>query len=76
MKVTLKGFKTLDFVSNDGKKIKGTKLYVSYPGSGVTGEETASFFVPAEKQLPKITIGGNYQADFDNKCKFLGLSEA
>lgn len=76
MKMTMRGFKSLDFQSNDGKPVKGTKLFVTFPSAGTTGEEAASFFVSAEKVLPKLVVGNIYVADFDNRGKLLTISEA
>lgn len=76
MKTTLRGFKSLDFTSNDGKAVKGTKLFVTFPSNGTTGEETASFFISADKTLPKLVVGSTYAADFDNKGKLLSITES
>lgn len=76
MKTILRGYKPLDFTSQDGKAVKGTKLFVTFPSTGTTGEETASFFIPADKPLPKLSVGGSYLADFDNRGKLIAISES
>jgi hypothetical protein len=75
MKFTLRGHKQLDFISNDGKPVKGTKVFTSFSSNGITGEETASFFISADKTLPKLVVGSTYAADFDNKGKLLSITE-
>ncbi|BAK97433.1 hypothetical protein OBV_02350 [Oscillibacter valericigenes Sjm18-20] len=76
MKTTLRGYKQLDFTSNDGKAVKGTKLFVTFPSNGTTGEETASLFISADKTLPKLVVGSSYVADFNTKGRLLSITES
>lgn len=75
MKVSLLGYKPLNFVSNDGKNVQGTKLFVSFSSAGVTGAESSAFFVKSEMTLPKLVVGNAYVADFSNTGKLIGLYE-
>lgn len=44
-KVTLTGFRPLDFPGKDGRPLKGIKLFFSYPSEGVIGEMTDEQFI-------------------------------
>ena len=45
MKVTLVGFKSLDFTSNEGNQVKGVKLFYAYPDADVSGNATDDVFL-------------------------------
>ncbi len=46
MKVTLIGFKTVDFTDEDsGKKVQGISLYISFPDADTFGEACERQFV-------------------------------
>lgn len=46
MKVTLIGFKTVDFTDEDsGKKVQGISLYISFPDADTVGEACERQFV-------------------------------
>lgn len=45
MKVMLLGYKDLSFNDDNGKLVEGRNLYISYPISGVIGNECKRLFV-------------------------------
>ena len=70
MLATLHGIRPLDFTANDGKKVKGTQLFVSFEENGVTGRATDKVFVKADIELPKkLQIGQEIDLYFDRKGK-------
>ncbi len=75
MRIMLRGSRPLDFTSDNGDKVQGVRLFVSFPSDGVAGEETAAFFVRAGMPLPKLEVGKPYNAEFSNKGKLIGISE-
>lgn len=68
MQVYLCGERNLDFTSKDGKQIKGTQLFVSYPWEGVTGEMTDKIFARPEIALPpEMAPGDILDITFDKR---------
>lgn len=54
MLIQLIGYKQLDFVANDGKPVKGVKLFICYEAPNVNGFMTDSKFIKSgEIQLPE-----------------------
>lgn len=70
MQMYLCGHRSLDFVSQDGKKIQGTQLSVSYPAEDVTGELVDRIFVRRGIELPTEMVPGDVlDISFNNKGK-------
>lgn len=53
MLVTLQGFRSLDFKTNNGEQVKGTQIFVSFDDETVTGKMTDKLFVRPEIKLPE-----------------------
>ena len=70
MLVKVQGFRQMDFKGSDGKQVKGTTLYASYPEDGVTGEVTDKFFIKPEVSIPKgVAIGKTLDIGFNRRGK-------
>ncbi|MCL2568811.1 MAG: hypothetical protein FWE12_05170 [Oscillospiraceae bacterium] len=52
MQVILQGFRQLDFKADNGERVTGTQLFVSFDDDTVTGKMTDKIFVRPEIQLP------------------------
>lgn len=75
MQMYLCGKRPLDFVSQDGKKIQGTQLFVSYPADDVMGEMVDRIFVRQGIDLPAEMVPGDIlEVAFNNKGKVEYLS--
>jgi len=74
MLATLLGSRVLDFVADDGSKIKGTQLFVSFTEDGVTGQAADKFFVKDGMEIPaKLAPGLKVEIDFNRKGKVEGV---
>lgn len=80
MKVTLLGYRILDFIPKDSEKaVNGTKLFLAHSKRGVIGKIANPFFVPYE-MLDIICIdmdkhlGQEVDAEFDSDGKLAGLT--
>lgn len=69
MNVRLLGWKRMDFVSRDGKPVKGTKIYASFKDESVTGEMCEAFFLPAGFEVPPLTVGQGLAVSFNRHGK-------
>ena len=69
MQMYLCGYRPLDFVSRDGKKIQGSQLFVSFPTDNVTGEMTDRIFVRNGFDLPDMVPGDVLDGAFTNRGK-------
>ena len=70
MRVTLQGFRALDFKSDNGDQVKGTQLFVSFPNDEVTGNMTEKLFIRPETQLPeKLKAGDVLDVTFNMRGK-------
>lgn len=70
MQMYLCGYRFLDFESQDGKKIQGIQLFVSYPTDSVTGEMVDRVFVRQGIEFPsEMTPGDVLDIAFNNKGK-------
>lgn len=74
MLVTVIGTRKLDFKSQDGKEIKGIKIFVEYDASGdnTEGKIADSVFIPASSNVivPAFKFGEQY--DFVYEASGLG----
>jgi hypothetical protein len=52
MLVNLLGVKTLDFMADDGNRVQGTQLHVSYEEEGVSGFACDKIFVKHGITIP------------------------
>lgn len=82
-KVNLCGVQQIDFENDQGQKIKGIKLHVSYPDDNVTGNACAAKFI-SQKLCERLgvsveslepLIGQVIQLDTDFKGKVTDISE-
>lgn len=62
MLVKVHGVRKLDFKTDDGKEIKGTNIFVTYPVEHVEGETVDKVFILADKTdiLPVFKFGEEY----------------
>ena len=81
-KVFFEGFREIDFVGNDGKRLKGIKLFFAYPSDGVIGFMTDSQFlsdslcqqtgITASTLVPFVSEEVNLETNL--KGKIVGIS--
>lgn len=45
MKVTLLGFKSVDFKNNDGERVQGMNIFIAYPDENVVGVAAEKKFI-------------------------------
>ena len=76
MKMTLLGYRQLDFTGNDGNAVKGTTLFVSFQENGVLGEATDKLFVRSDIAIPKLEIGKPFIVNFNRRGKVESISLA
>ena len=69
MQVNFLGRKFLDFITNDGKTVRGEQLFISYPETGVIGERTDKLFIPDGFPLQDMTPGDALEVSFNNRGK-------
>jgi len=71
------GLRALDFTAEDGKKIKGTQLFVTFEEEGVTGHATDKLFAKAAIELPeKLQVGSEVEIFFDRKGKVAAVYDS
>lgn len=76
---TLLGFKKIDFKNDAGERIVGTKLYICYADSNVTGYQTDSIFVKPDVTLPqdlKPNSSIGISCDLKGKAKSIQILKA
>lgn len=76
MTVNFVGSQKLDFISSDGKQIKGTNLYVTYPANGVEGLKTDKFFLKNEIALPDFKANEKLEVYFNQRGKVEFIEKA
>jgi hypothetical protein len=77
MLVHLIGLAKLDFMSDDGKPIIGTNLFVSFPDPNVIGQSSAKLFIGQNIELPaNLAPGASLDIDFNNKGKVMAVKAA
>ena len=59
MQAYLCGKRDLDFTNKEGKRVQGTKLFISHPEDGVIGEMTDNIFIPQGFPLPPEMAPGD-----------------
>jgi len=72
MQVILQGFRELDFKADNGERVNGTQLFVSFDDESVTGKMTDKIFVRPEIQLPANLKQGdvlNFQFNMKGKVQ-------
>jgi hypothetical protein len=75
MLVRLEGYSKLDFVSDDGKAIKGHSLFVTLKDPQVEGNAVAKLFVADGIAIPEtLTPGGTLDVQFNNKGKVVSVA--
>jgi hypothetical protein len=57
MRVKVMGISKLDFVTNDGKTVIGTNLFVAFPDTHVDGMRTERVFVNQNIAMPEMHPG-------------------
>ena len=78
MQVTLQGFRSLDFKTDNGEQVKGTQLFVSFEDETVTGKMTDKLFVRPEVRLPESLKSGdilNLQFNMKGKVQSIRQEE-
>ena len=80
MVATVVGYERVDFTGNDGRKITGTRLYITYEDSLINGHGADSKFFSDDSpvKLPEIVLGRkydfNYQTSgFSGKARLVGI---
>lgn len=78
MKVTLTGYKELDFKAN-GEEVKGLQLYITYKTPDVVGECADKVFIRPENQDimlidPTQFVGESVEMEFDRKGHLVSVS--
>lgn len=83
MEVKILGFKAYDFQNNQGERVQGVSVYVTYPEDGTTGEVATKISIsnPELWQQLKDCVGGAsflpgavVQMHFSNKGKLVKVS--
>lgn len=70
------GHSPVDFVSSDGKPVKGINLYISFPDENVVGEKCERFFVKSSIEIPaQLKIGDMLEIEFDHKGKVRSIAK-
>lgn len=69
MIVRLIGSRELDFVSQNGEKVKGMQLFFAHKSDGVNGEMCDKIFLRDGFKLPALKAGSLLNIAFDNKGK-------
>ena len=66
MQAILHGIQKVDFVNDQGERIQGTKLFLSYRDEKVVGQKTDKLFLKAGYQLPQgLATGAVLDMSFD-----------
>ncbi|MCM1334600.1 MAG: hypothetical protein NC084_00080 [Bacteroides sp.] len=82
MKVTLLGYKTVDFENERGETIEGINLFIAYPEENTVGSAAEKKFINSQifdgfgvssKQLEKA-IGCVIDVEYGPRNKIVGLS--
>ena len=58
--------RNIDFKADDGRQIKGNKLYVLYQADGVDGAASQSLFCRPDIDVSHVVVGKNYNFIFDS----------
>lgn len=58
MQSVLHGIQKVDFVNDQGERIQGTKLFLSYRDEKVVGQKTDKLFLKVGYQLPQGLVPG------------------
>lgn len=71
------GLKVVNFTANDGRTIKGRRIYVAFETRGVEGMETNSIFLSDEKFGDvEIVVGLDYKVSYNRYGKVETLTKA
>lgn len=71
------GLRKVNFTANDGKIIKGRRIYVAFESNGVEGMETDSIFLSDEKfGEVDIVVGLDYKVSYNRYGKVETLTKA
>lgn len=82
MKVTLLGFKSVDFLNDRGERVQGITLFIAYPDENVVGVATEKKFI-GQTVFDSFKISAEQLADsidtvvdveFGRKDKIVGLT--
>jgi hypothetical protein len=73
MEVIVAGYKALDFVSDKGDRVVGTKLFVAFPEEGVVGQMVDSYFVRPAIKLPELKPNAKLDLAFDRRGKLISV---
>jgi len=77
MLATLHGIRSLDFTANDGNRVQGTQLFVSFEEANVVGHATDKLFAGADVRLPeKLKPGIPIECFFNRKGKLESVIHA
>lgn len=70
MNVKLIGVSELDFTTQDGNRIKGMNMYISYPDENVKGERAEKIFVKEGIAVPEgVKLGSQIDVSFNMRGK-------
>lgn len=74
----LVGYKLLDFISPEGKQIKGKKLYLltPEPGEDIVGDECDILFVRDDFKTPPLKPGMMLDIDYTRKGRVVEITTA
>jgi hypothetical protein len=78
MTVQVVGKRKVDFTPDNGNPIKGARIYYAFEETGVEGGATADVFLSETASAPAfetIVPGQNYIIEFNNKGRFVSMSE-
>lgn len=82
MKVTLLGFKSVDFKNDRGERVEGVNIYIMYPEDNVVGSAAEKKFIGQTvfdgfgitPDMLADSIGTVIDVEFGRKDKIVGLS--
>lgn len=69
--------RNIDFTADDGRQIKGNKLYVLYQDDKVDGVASQSVFCRSELDVSHVEVGRNYnflfESNFSGRARLMDI---
>lgn len=69
---TLVGARHVSFTDN-GREIKGTRLFATFKDDHVQGLGCESFWVPSSVQMPELKLNMNFDVTYNKYGKVAGI---
>lgn len=68
------GRKSIDFVTPDGKHVRGVQLHWAFPEDGVDGEAVECVFLRDGTSLPPAKPGQTIQVEYNRKGRVVSVT--